>query len=195
MNRFIIWCIAFIAAVGLTSCDSDEDTYSFIGDSIVARWDLQQSFPTLITNNHGKSGSGLSYLQSYSGLLKGEVAIVLSGTNDYRKITSQEAAEQYAADYVDALLAFGAKKIYAISVLPRDFESDNDLTCGMIMTLNAAIARAIAASDDERIVWLDVYDKFLDDNGKLNLNLSYDGLHLNPGGYEILTKELNHHIL
>jgi len=195
MNKFIIWCIALVSAIGMASCDSDEDTYSFIGDSIVARWDLQQSFPTLITQNHGLSGSVLSYLQGYAGRLKGDVVIVLSGTNDYRKITSPEVADQYAADYVEALLDFGAKKIYAISVLPRDFKSDDDTTDGKIIMLNQAIANQIETAGEGRIVWVDVYPKFLNDKGKLNLNLSYDGLHLNPEGYEILTTELNHHIL
>lgn len=195
MNKFIIWCVSIVTTVFMASCDSDEDTYSFIGDSLVARWDLQDSFPMLITHNYGLGGSGLSYLQDYAGRLKGDVVIVLSGTNDYRKITSQEVADQYAAEYVDALLDFGAKRIYAISVLPRDFKSDDDRSCGIIMTLNAAIAKQIEAAGEGRIVWLDVYHKFLNDKGKLNLNLSYDGLHLNPAGYEILTTELNHHIL
>lgn len=189
--------IPFLAAalMTLTSCDKDEDTYTFIGDSIVTRWDLQASFPTLITRNLGKSGSGVAYLESCRGRLKGEIGTVISGTNDYRSILTQQDADDYAARYVDALEGLGAKKLYIYSVLPRSFKSDDRTTNATISALNKAIEQRIAQQGDTRMVYLNVYHKFLDDKGEFNMNLSYDGLHLNPGGYEILSSELKKHIL
>lgn len=189
----LLWAVG--TAVGLTACDKDEDTYSFIGDSIVTRWDLQASFPTLITRNLGKSGSGVAYLEASHGKLKGEIATVICGTNDYRSITSDEAAADYATRYVAALDGLGAKRLYVFPVLPRAFKSDDAMTLPTIEKLNKAIESELTAAGNPSIIYLNVYSKFLNDKGSLNMNLSYDGLHLNPQGYEILSSELKKHIL
>lgn len=178
-----------------TGCsDLDNTTYRFIGDSIVARWGLQNSFPTLITRNSGNSGSGIKHLESFKGQCGGEIAVVLTGTNDVGTMYTEQEMENYAEQYVEALTRFGAETIYVFSILPRNFKNDPYNLLDKITTLNALIEARIEAAQNKTIVYLDVYDDFLDGDGRFNMNLSYDGLHLNPEGYEILTRKLNHYI-
>lgn len=194
--RKIIKLIVIVCVMlGISSCDSDVTTYNFIGDSIVARWDLQVSFPVLVTRNWGVSGSGIEYLERKQGGFAGDVVIVLSGTNDYHSVTSELQAEEYSVRYVDAIVGLGASRTYVFSILPRAFSSDGEHTLTTISMINRAVQDEIEKRGIPSIVYLDVYDEFLDKNGNFNFNLSYDGLHLNPEGYEILTSRLNKFIL
>lgn len=195
MKKILSVCLAGLALLTSSCNDEDEQTYVFTGDSIIARWDLQNSFPILITRNDGKSGSGLAYLQDRAGMSAGQIAVVLSGTNDYRTITSDEDAREYAAGYILALRGLGAKRVYAISVLPRAFKNDDATTLPTIMKLNRAISDEINRTAEGSVIFVDVYDQFLDGDEGFNMNLTYDGLHLNPEGYAILTSALNHHLL
>lgn len=196
INQILYILMIVTCCGGLSGCDDKEfKSVVFTGDSIVERWDLQNSFPVLITKNRGKGGTGLDYLQSLAGKFEGEFVVVLSGTNNSAAITTDEKAKEYAVKYVQALNAFNAKTVYSISVLPRHFKSDQKDLDLRIRRMNAAILTEISESGTESIIWLDVYNKFLDSDGILNPNLSYDGLHLSPEGYEILTKELNKYLL
>lgn len=100
--KMIFMALGAIFALTTFSCSEDEETYRFIGDSIIHRWDLQNSFPTLITENCGLSGSGLEHLQSYSGKCQGTKVIVMSGTNDCGDFRNAQQAAEYAKEYVDA---------------------------------------------------------------------------------------------
>lgn len=192
--KFLRYIFTLIPLLGFQACDSDVTTYNFIGDSIVTRWDLQASFPVLVTRNFGLSGSGVKYLEDKHGRFDGAIVTVLSGTNDYRSVTSSIEAEKYALRYVDAIVGLGASRTYVLSILPRAFSDDNEHTLPTISMINQAISREIRLRENPSIVYLDVYDDFLDKNGHFNMNLSYDGLHLNPEGYEILTSTLNRYI-
>lgn len=189
--KMIFMALGAIFALTTFSCSEDEETYRFIGDSIIHRWDLQNSFPTLITENCGLSGSGLEHLQSYSGKCQGTKVIVMSGTNDCGDFRNAQQAAEYAKEYVDALVTLGADRVYVYSILPRCFDTDPENINESVQLMNKAIYAELTARSGLSVVYLDVYNSFLDKDGSLNMNLSYDGLHLNPEGYEILTKALN----
>lgn len=42
--KMIFMALGAIFALTTFSCSEDEETYRFIGDSIIHRWDLQNSF-------------------------------------------------------------------------------------------------------------------------------------------------------
>lgn len=194
MHKYFLILFCTLTAVFYAGCEDNEmnHTFNFIGDSIITRWDVQQSFPVLITKNYGCSGSGVEYLESCSALCKsGDYAVVISGTNDSR-INPENTIEDYATRYVDALLRFGAEKVYVFSILPRNFHNNGELQENrVIKALNKAILAEIESRDNPSLVYLDVYSEFIGKDGTLNMNLTYDGLHLNPEGYEILTDALN----
>ena len=85
----------------------------------------------------------------------------------------------------------GADRVYVYSILPRCFDTDPENINESVQLMNKAIYAELTARSGLSVVYLDVYNSFLDKDGSLNMNLSYDGLHLNPEGYEILTKALN----
>lgn len=187
---------AIIVAIILAACSDNPMTYRFIGDSIVTRWDLQASFPTLVTFNCGKSGSGVEHIKEYAGKCPGETAVIMCGTNNSSVLSSPELCAEYAREYVQALVSLRAQSVYVFPVLPRHFQGNDEPELNTnIKMMNRAIRSEIESLGSGNIIYLDVYDDFLDKDGKLNVNLSYDGLHLNPEGYEILTDKLNKEIL
>lgn len=185
--RFIIMTAISIAC--LNACDDNNDApLYFAGDSIVARWDLQNSFSSLITYNQGISGSGVAYLESLSGQFAGRKAVVLSGTNDYTMYPNADAAESYAERYVGALTATGASRIYLFPILPRRFGNDPADVNKRIKAVNRCISALVAG--ESRFVYIDVFDTFADGDG-IRQQYYQDGLHLSPYGYEVLSNSLS----
>lgn len=193
MRKILIF-ILMAFSVTLSGCDDNPVYYNFLGDSLIARWDLQESFPVLLTENYGESGSGIEHIRQYAGRFDNQNLIILSGTNNLDGTYTDERIEDYAKSYLTAVTATGGNPIYLISVLPRRFGSDEEATNEVIDKFNASVKRRIAEENINGIIYVDVHDKLLKD-GKLNMQFSYDGLHLNSYGYEILTDELNKYLL
>lgn len=180
--------VAFAALFLLSSCSDDvkDARLDFVGDSIVARWDLAEYFPSRLVYNYGKSGAGIEYLESLAGRFAGRNVVVMIGTNNNYLFVEPDR-EDYARRYVDAITALDAKRVYLYSVLPRDFTSDRDDVNDDIAEFNAVVKHIVESMP--AIVYMDVYEDFLHD-GKIDFQLYSDKLHLSPYGYEILTKTL-----
>lgn len=186
---YIIKAIAAIFAVlGLTGCESgpDDPVIDFAGDSIIARWDVNQDFPSYCVYNYGVGGSGIELLRSYESKFVGNDVVVLSGTND-NAYFSAASRENYALNYLTAIEALTDRRIYLFSVLPRKFKGDSPDINDNIKAFNQLIKNHI--KNNPRITYLDVYDEFLKDND-IDLQYFSDGLHPNVIGYEILTHKL-----
>lgn len=78
MKGLFLLSLFFICAC---SFDNEERTIAFVGDSLVEKWDMQEFFPSRKTVNYGKSGSGISYIESFKGRSIGDDAVVVIGTN------------------------------------------------------------------------------------------------------------------
>ncbi len=180
--------VAFAVLFLLSSCSDDVKAarLDFVGDSIVARWDLAEYFPSRLVYNYGKSGAGIEYLESLAGRFADRNVVVMIGTNNNYLFVETDR-EDYARRYVDAITALDAKRVYLYSVLPRDFTSDRDDVNDDIAEFNAVVKHIVESMP--AIVYMDVYDDFLHD-GKIDFQLYSDKLHLSPYGYEILTKTL-----
>lgn len=180
--------VAFAVLFLLSSCSDDvkDARLDFVGDSIVARWDLAEYFPSRLVYNYGKSGAGIEYIESLAGRFAGRNVVVMIGTNNNYLFVEPDR-EDYARRYVDAINALDANRVYLYSVLPRDFTSDRDDVNDDIAEFNAVVKHIVESMP--AIVYMDVYDDFLHD-GKIDFQLYSDKLHLSPYGYEILTKTL-----
>ena len=180
--------VAFAVLFLLSSCSDDvkDARLDFVGDSIVARWDLAEYFPSRLVYNYGKSGAGIEYLESLAGRFADRNVVVMIGTNNNYLFVATDR-EDYARRYVDAITALDAKRVYLYSVLPRDFTSYRDDVNDDIAEFNAVVKHIVESMP--AIVYMDVYDDFLHD-GKIDFQLYSDKLHLSPYGYEILTKTL-----
>lgn len=185
--KIIIGIATFISL--LTSCERDslDHKIDFIGDSIVARWDVNQAFPTRLTNNAGVGGSGIQLLEAHSGAFGSENVVVLSGTNDNSMLASDSKRLEYARRFVDAVLKLSSGRIFVFSVLPRDFQGDRKGINADILAYNELLKEML--SKQSRIVFLDVYHSFKDGES-IDIRYYSDGLHLNESGYEILNERL-----
>ncbi len=188
-SLFIILCTLIF-----TSCEKREDDYrlAFIGDSNVERWDVRRFFPTFITDNYGKSNSGLHYLEDFAGKFHGQRVVVLTGTNDLGPSETPEEIplflDMYSERYERAIENLGAAKIYLFSVLPTNTERNDmaHIKNNIIKDFNQRMKRCAAKHG---WTYLDVYSMLLIDE-QLNPSYTLDGLHPNDACYEILTNQI-----
>lgn len=175
--------ILLVLSLFFSSCEkADEETiYAFIGDSEVARWDLQQWFPSLTSENYGKGGSGLKYIQEHNGSMKGKSVVIEFGTNDIKLFD-----ETYATQYVEAVAALQAEEVYLISMFPRAREGDREEVNTIIEDMNHQIEKL---SSSYGWHYMNVFPLLLDGED-LNWNYYTDGLHLSALGYELVSNEL-----
>lgn len=179
--------LVFLCIFMLPSCkELDNDKYIFIGDSIIARWPLDESFPSRLVYNYGKSGAGISYIAKASNQFNGNDVVVMIGTNDNSHFSSDDV-NSYVEFYLDAIGRLTDRRIYLFSVLPREFNNDIDDINEKIEIFNNKIKEKI--EDHPNITYIDVYNDFMDGN-HINYQFYSDGLHLNVYGYEILTSRL-----
>lgn len=191
MRQFLIRIIIGIAIFStmLTSCESDslDKKINFIGDSIVARWDVNQSFPSRLVSNSGVGGSGIQLIEAHTGAFGDENVVVLSGTNDHTMLRSASQRHDYANRFAEAALRLSTGRVFVFSVLPRDFQGDREDINADILAYNEVLKEVLA--EQSRIMYIDVYHLFMDGES-INLKYYSDGLHLNEAGYEILTASL-----
>lgn len=188
IQRLLKHLLLFVAATTLAGCNDEPDDrrMDFVGDSIIARWDIAESFPAWQVYNYGRSGAGIDYLETLAGLCAGADAVVLIGTNN-NDLMGPGTRADYARRYRDALGALGADHVYLYPVLPLDFGTNPGEANANIAAFNALIESEVA--DMPTVTYLNVYSRFLL-NGKINPQLYNDGLHLSPYGYEILAEAL-----
>lgn len=186
IKRILSTTLAFFT---LLACDNEQmENIAFIGDSEVARWDLKRFFPTRIVENLGHSGAGIEYVESLAGKFRDRTVVVIIGTNDLYTLIGGDS-HQYALRYVDAIKGLEAKRTYLYSIFPRNFASDKVDFNKLIPPLNDEIRSSIA--DDETVCYLPVFDNLYSSiTESINWQYSYDGLHLNDLGYELITKKL-----
>lgn len=158
----------------------------FIGDSIIARWDIDEYFPTWQTYNYGVPGAGIDYIEGNADRFVGKQLVVVIGSNDINHM-SPERIEKYVERYMSAIKGLGASKMYLFSLHPRNFSSDLIDVNKDVADFNNRIR--IRVSQETYIEYLDVYHDFLHE-GEPNPKLYYDRLHLSPYGYEILVSAL-----
>lgn len=188
--KYITLALTMALSLLFYGCNDDLDkraTLTFIGDSLIARWDLQESFSSFATTNLGQSGAGIDYIESHAGTMVGRNIVVIIGTNDSWKMSDQYR-DEYAKQYINAIIALNANKIYLYSVLPRDFDGDPDLINDDIDAFNKIIMNAV--SQYSNIKYLNVYNDFIGNDGMIKEEYYSDRLHLSIPGYETLTNKL-----
>lgn len=172
--------------IGGTACSDDGyGNLIFIGDSHVERWDLAVFFPTRDVTNLGKYGAGISWIESHAGMGVGQTIVVMIGTNDVVNLPWDQF-DKYAERYVNALMDLNAEHLMLFPILPRCAAGDSDDMIERIGEINGKIKSKV---EKTIISYINVYDTFLKENN-LNMDYSYDGLHLNDAGYEVLSEAL-----
>ena len=129
----------------------------------------------------------MQWLEENANVAANEPIVILSGTNDLAHMQEDEL-DAYIDRYLNAVCSLGEGRLIIISVLPRSTELDPSGKINpLVLEFNAKIKERV--QEIERISYCDVFDDFATD-GRLNMNFSFDGLHPNQYGYEILAKKV-----
>ena len=171
-----------------------EDLAILLGDSI-SLWFPNEMLPTQRTwLNQGISGETTAGLLNRLDVLdqtQPEIIFLMIGINDViRGITDETilANQRLIIRYLRR--NHPQAKIIVQSILPHSGENATwegrdrllEIPNSRILEINQRL-KAIAESEDA--IYLDLYPLFADTEGNLKMELSTDGLHLNPQGYLI----------
>jgi lysophospholipase L1-like esterase len=172
----------------------EEDRVVFMGDSITDGWGRRYGkfFPGKPYINRGISGQTtpqmLIRFRPDVIVLRPKVVVILAGTNDIAGNTGPvtlEAIEDNLASMAELARANGIRVVLA-SLLPVcDYIKPQTprRPTEKILALNAWMKDYAARSG---FIYLDYYSAMLDENKILKQELTYDGLHPNDAGYEIM---------
>ena len=174
----------------------------FIGDSIVARWKLENSFPGKDYLNRGIGWQTTSQvvLRMHQDVvdLHPKTVVIEVGTNDitgiFGEVSMPEMQSNYRAMY-EIASSNGIQVLFA-SVLPvneysKQAKSLHVLTLHppeQIKELNQWLR---GFCSEHGLQFLDYYSAMADDRGFLRSDLSEDGVHPNEQGYSVMTNMLN----
>lgn len=171
----------FSALILLCSCSKeDEKALYFVGDSMIANWDVETAFPNRVTRNFGQDGSHISYLDAVKVMDTNADVVVLIGTNDLHASLSEAELLDYCDTYEEKVSRIGGSRILVLSVLPTSDREKNSV----INKFNDEMRQRLKEHTD--VIYVDCYDVFIDETGVLREDLSRDGLHLNDYGYILL---------
>ena len=170
-----------------------------MGDSITDGWKLNEYFPNQPYINRGISGQTTSQmlLRFRADVidLKPKVVVIFAGTNDIAGNTGAIGLQGIEEDLMSMVELAHANKINFVlaSLTPvSDYEKNkNGETIvqterrppEQILALNDWIKKYCAAN---KLVFLDYYSATVDDKGFFKVEASYDGLHPNAKGYELM---------
>ncbi len=161
----------------------------FLGNSITegGNWKKLLKDSTII--NRGISGDNtFGVIARIDEIVKLKPAslFILIGTNDLSEKIPDEIVIENIFTIVSRVKAGSPKtKIFVQSILPinntvekfpQQFDNENH-----ILTINDQLSRY---AERLRYTYIDLYGKFLDDQGKLKSSYTFDGLHLNALGYQ-----------
>jgi lysophospholipase L1-like esterase len=173
-----------------------EERVVFMGDSITDAWGRTYGknsfFPGKPYINRGISGQTtpqmLIRFRPDVIALKPKVVVILAGTNDISGNTGPSTLEMIQdnlTSMAELAQANGVKVILA-SVMPTcdyiKMQSDRRPN-SKIIELNKWIKSYAAAHN---AVYLDYFSAMVDDQGNLKKEITYDGLHPNDEGYDLI---------
>ena len=173
----LFWAILFV----FCSCTKDdEQVLYFLGDSMIANWDVEAAFPNRITKNLGVDGLHVEGLRNANISDMSAEVVVLVGTNDLHGHMSDDELTSYSDIYEKEICQIGGGRIFVISVLPTSDKDKNRI----IEKFNREMCQRL--KQYMHVTFIDCHNAFLDEDGGIKEDLFRDGLHLNDYGYILL---------
>jgi lysophospholipase L1-like esterase len=167
----------------------------FLGDSITARFPVEQYFPKLLVINRGIGGDSMGGIRHYGiyNRLESTVynlhpkrIILMIGFNDLAYSAGTPFAlklTQYEYLVWKIRNELPKTELWCVSVLPARLKfanKNNDIR--LFNTYGEKVAKKYGAK------WIDAFPKFIDETGELKKEFAIDSAHPSPAGYEVLTK-------
>jgi len=156
----------------------------FVGSSSILLWDLDESFPDLVTVNRGFGGSTIADVNLYVERIvipyKPAAIVFYAGDNDVdRGATAEQVLEDFKAFVAKVKPALPDTKVLFISIKPSVARWE---LWGEMNKANGSIEKYCA--EDEDLTYVDLGKTILGEDGKPRSDLLMkDGLHLNEEGY------------
>jgi lysophospholipase L1-like esterase len=172
-----------------------EQRVVFMGDSITDAWGREQGvfFPSKPYINRGISGQTtpqmLVRFRPDVVALKPRAVVILAGTNDIAGNTgtaSVQMIEDNLASMVDIARANHIKVILATLLPVSDYFDPNQSKNRPPEKINELNAWIREYARREHLVLLDYYPALLDEQGVFKKSFTFDGLHPNAAGYDVM---------
>ena len=162
----------------------------FLGDSITQGWGnnavWQRYYGPRNAANFGIGGDRTEHVlwRIQNGEIDGispKVVVLMIGTNNSGSNSAGEIAEGIKAIVTTLREKLPRTKVLLLGVFPRGERPDNPVRAKL-----AAVNEIIATLDDgENVKYLDIGERFLNDDGTLSREIMPDFLHLSRKGYRI----------
>lgn len=169
----------------------------FLGDSITAFYDLEKSYQNYHVVNSGISGNTtsdiLSNMTDRVYRYNPSKIFLMIGTNDLLKEKSSEEIFSNIKNIIENIKENRPKaQLYVESIYPvnRNIE-DNSVQNRQNEDIKKINDLLYQYCEDQKIVYINMYELLEDEDGNLKENYTKDGLHLSEDGYEVVTKELS----
>lgn len=157
-----------------------------IGDSITHYWERSPSYGYFFGNRKvlnlgfgGDKTQNVLWRLEHSKLqrLKPKIISLLIGTNNANNFSPKDTLAGIQKTLSELRLRFPQSKILLTSILPRGVQE--------LDQKNRIVNQSLAEfADNESIFFLNIYQRFLNKDGQLNMALYYkDGVHLSDQGY------------
>jgi lysophospholipase L1-like esterase len=164
---------------------ADQGAVVFFGDSITAKWNVNNAFPDFKVANRGISGDTtrgmLCRLQDNVLDLHPKAIVILGGINDLfgqPKGTPETISANVRSILQQVRAANRDTPILVCEVLPCKTMSRES-----VLATNAALAKVVEDVSNAHLV--KTYAPFLKPDGTQNESLFVDGTHPNAAGYEV----------
>lgn len=164
----------------------------FLGNSITAGTNWAKLLDMPNAKNRGISGDitfgVLNRLQEIIDADPHKIFILI-GTNDISREIPDSMILQNYKRMVERIKAGSSSKIYFFTILPVNQHTNFQKHKGKAVHINW-VNSEIKKLATKNVKVIDLYRYFVDAEGQLKENLSYDGLHLNEAGYQEWAKVL-----
>ncbi|MDF1755617.1 MAG: platelet-activating factor acetylhydrolase IB subunit [Verrucomicrobiales bacterium] len=165
----------------------------FLGDSITAGWNgkkaiWEEAFGAYKPANFGIGGDRTQHVLwriengELDGKIKPKAVVIMIGTNN----SGSDSAEGIASGVTRIVETVREKqpqaKILLLAVFPRGPKAEGNSRRDKLKAVNDTIAKL---DDGKHIHYLDIGDKFLEEDGTLTKEIMPDYLHLSAAGYQI----------
>lgn len=178
-----------------------DNNYLFLGDSITEYYDLGKYFVDLPVVNSGVAGDTTNNLLNNMNVrvhnYNPSKIFILIGTNDLYNGASEDEVVNNIKKIINDIQKYRPFcKIYIESIYPvngtKHKKIDDDVVTDsrnndIIKNVNAKIENL---AKKEKINYINMYDKLIDEADNLDIDYTKDGLHLSDKGYRVVTDEL-----
>jgi lysophospholipase L1-like esterase len=159
----------------------------FLGDSLTARWHLNETFPGRDFVNRGIDGQTTSqmlgrFLQDVV-LPHPKAVVIEGGSNDIANGIPSYAIEDTLTMLGELARLHGVKPVFA-SIAPVSAEAGKTRPLAVIQQVNRWLKEYCAR---EGFTYLDLFGALADANGGLPADLTDDGVNLTAKGYSVIS--------